>query len=891
MSILKKVIALLLCVAMIIPVLASCDTGKSSSAGISSQQTQKNKSEQTTGDTKPPEETTDGAHTDEKPSEEIPDSPQPHAHTPASAVTENYVNSSCTQTGSYDMVVYCSECQEEISRTQNTINKKAHQYNQKVTTSKYLKSEATYTNSAVYYYSCTCGQKGTNTFSHGNPLVNNLTPTYSPTSDYSFYVVTGVTGSGTTLEIPSIYDGLRVVAIAENAFKNNTTLTKVTLPNTIETIGQNAFSGCTALSEINLPEESISSIGAYAFAGCTALKTISIPSKVTVLSEGVFQGCTKLKTVQLSDGLKTISNLAFDGCTALSAISLPNTVTSLGNMAFRHAEALTTVKLSTSLTAIGNATFQYCKSLSSVELHDKITTIGNSAFSYCYGLKTLRILGSISSWGNSTFYECTALENVYIEKSSTGAVPAQNYIFYNAGTAGNGIAFSYTCNITLPELLFVPNGNNNLPKFSSRTAVHNYPSTWTNSNTQHWHACQNSGCSSVSGKTSHTFGEWIVDTPATCVSTGTRHHVCTVCNHSISETVPKSHSWNSENTCTACQTYKDNGVQFSFNTNSNTYSVSDYTGSQSTVIIPSKYKGYDVTSIGNSAFSGCSGLTSITIPDSVTSIGNSAFSGCSALTSITIPFVGATKDGTSNTHFGYIFGASSPFYNDDYVPTSLKTVVITGGTSIGDCAFYWCSVLTSITIPDSVKSIGDYAFYWCSVLTSITIPDSVTYIGAYAFENCDGLTSITIPDSVTSIGSSAFRRCSGLTSITIPDSVTSIGDYAFYWCSVLTSITIPDSVKSIGDYAFYWCSGLTSITIPDSVTSIGKSAFSGCSRLKSITIPDSVTSIGDYAFNGCTVLTSIKYRGTSSQWSSIKKYESWNKNTGSYTITYNYTGE
>ena len=179
-------------------------------------------------------------------------------------------------------------------------------------------------------------------------------------------------------------------------------------------------------------------------------------------------------------------------------------------------------------------------------------------------------------------------------------------------------------------------------------------------------------------------------------------------------------------------------------------------------------------------------------------------------------------------------------------------------TSIGGRAFYNCSGLTSINIPNSVTNIGNDAFRDCSSLTSINIPNSVTSIGSSAFEYCIGLTSITIPNSVTSIGVCAFQDCRGLTSITIPNSVTCIGNWAFDGCRGLTSITIPNSVTSIGDWAFNGCTSLTSINIPNSVTSIGSRTFSDCTSLTSINIPNSVTIIGGYAFAWCSGLTSIK---------------------------------
>lgn len=353
---------------------------------------------------------------------------------------------------------------------------------------------------------------------------------------------------------------------------------------------------------------------------------------------------------------------------------------------------------------------------------------------------------------------------------------------------------------------------------------------------------------------------------------------------------------------------------FVFDDSSNTVSVTgltEYGKTLQSIQIPSIYRGRAVTNIGGTAFKNATNITSVIIPDSVTSIGLGAFSGCSSLESMTIPFVGATKDGTSNMYFGYIFGASNGYDNDDHVPTSLKEVIITGGTSIGEGAFRGCDSLTSVTIPYSVTSIGYEVFRGCDALETLTvdkrnpvyhsagncvietetgtliqgcnnsvIPDdgSVTSIGESAFAARASLASITIPDSVTSIGDEAFAYCTSLTSVIIPDSVTSIRYSTFENCTSLTSVTIGRWVRSIEGLAFCNCTSLTSVTIPDRVTSVGARAFSDCTSLTSVTIGDGVTSIGLYAFRDCTSLTSVTFEGTMAEWDAVDKDSSWKYN-------------
>ena len=272
-----------------------------------------------------------------------------------------------------------------------------------------------------------------------------------------------------------------------------------------------------------------------------------------------------------------------------------------------------------------------------------------------------------------------------------------------------------------------------------------------------------------------------------------------------------------------------------------------------------------LTRIDRGAFAGCTGLTSVIIPNSVTAIGEQAFGYCSALASIEIPssvteFGRDAFKGTAwfdNQPDGLIYIGPTAYRYKGTAPDGTSVSIKNGTLRIASFAFEGCRGLTSVTIPNTVTSIGQHAFWNCYSLTSVTIPNSVDLIDVAVFRGCSSLTSVSIPTSVTAIGQNAFENCRSLTSVTIPNSVTSIGKGAFYGCTGLTSVSIPNSVTSIGISAFCGCTGLTSMTIPNSITSIPGAAFQDCYGLVNVAIPSSVTTIGEYAFRNCYGLTSV----------------------------------
>lgn len=270
-----------------------------------------------------------------------------------------------------------------------------------------------------------------------------------------------------------------------------------------------------------------------------------------------------------------------------------------------------------------------------------------------------------------------------------------------------------------------------------------------------------------------------------------------------------------------------------------TVTITKYTGTESTVILPSTINSWPVTKIGEDAFQDNTTITSVTIPSSVTEIGANAFAGCTNLTSVT--------------------------YGGDWSNLTIQS----GNPAVQDAANE--QLFDFAFTPDNTAVIVRYK----GTAADVTIPSRykgkpVTMIDHAAFHN-SAVTSVTIPDSVTSIHDSAFAYCSSLTNISIPNSVTAIGSFAFEGCTKLESITLPSSLLTISEFLFYDCSQLTTIHIPDSVSSIRTYAFYNCGKLETIRIPVSVTSIGSYAFDDCPSSMTVTYSGSKTQWDAITK--------------------
>ena len=566
---------------------------------------------------------------------------------------------------------------------------------------------------------------------------NEATVTYRGTSSYNANSYSG------DVTIPSTvtYNGTTytVTAIGGSAFYYCSDLTSVTIGNSVNTIGNSAFSGCSGLT------------------------SVTIPNSVTIIGEGAFISCSGLTSIDIPNSVTTIAGLAFYGCSGLASITIPNSVTNIGYNPFQSCSGLTSITIESSNTVYDSR--DKCNAL--------IETASNTLIAGC--LNTV-IPNSVTAIGDDAFSDCSGLTNIDIPDAITYI---GNYAFRGCGLTS----------INIPKhVIYIGEEAFSCPLQQL---------TWNAKN------CSLNYCSiAVSNIEQVTIGDEVEIIPDGFVS-GSKI---------TSITIPNS-----------------------------------------------------VTTIGDYALRGCSGLTSVTIGNSVTTIGEGAFISCSALTSIDIP--------NSVTSIG-----GSAFYNTAWYNNQLDGLVYAGLV-----AYKYKGTMpsgTSITIKEGTVSITAYAFSDCSGLTNVTIPNSVTTIGDMAFYNTawynnqhDGLvyaglvaykykgtmpsgTNITLMDGTLGIASSAFQGRSDLTSVTIPNTVTNIGAEAFSDCG-LTSITIGNAVTIIGKAAFRRCGGLTSIDIPNSVATIGNDAFEECIGLTSVDIPNSVTTIGDWAFYGCSGLTDV----------------------------------
>ena len=724
--------------------------------------------------------------------------------------------------------------------------------------------------------------------------VTNGSTTYTVTSigDWAFERCSGLT---------TVTIGNSVTSIGNHAFSQCRGLTSVIIPNSVTSIGEGAFYLCEGLTSVTI-SESVTSIGNYAFSHCSKLTSVTIPNSVENIGDAVFEGCSGLTEINVErsntkyasqDGVlfnkdKT-TIVCYPAGKTETTYNILNSVTSIGYRAFKGCGALTSVTISESATSIDDYAFYGCSGLTTVTIPNSVTSIGSHAFGECSSLTSVTIPNSVTSIGSYAFYECRGLTTTTIPNSVTS-------IGYDAF----GVCSSLSYN-TYDNAEYLGNSENPYVVLISMAAA-NITSCKINENCKVIYSWAFYYCSSLKSvsipnsvisigeRTFCSCGMNSVTIPNSVTSIGEGafsgcHSAAIYCEcEETSKPSGWSSNWDAQTKwgCKVIRTAANNAEYGNITTDGENYAVKGDDGSlwylaetengKATLTATAK-DGYRFIKWEDDAEAGSTRTTDVTKSETYTA----EFRPGPAT------FVIDGLKYTTNT-------------DNDNVTVSANTTDLSGNieipdkvtyddveytvTSIGSSAFYRCSGLTSVTIPNSVTRIGFDAFNNCSGLTEVIIPESVTYIGGYMFEHCSSLTSITIPNSVTSIGNYAFSGCYRLKSITIPNSVTSIGICAFsgvrnivYSGSATGSPWGALTINGIIDGDFVYADAektqLTAyigdnsvITIPNTVTSIGYMAFGICSGLTSVTIPNSVRSIDEYAFYDCSGLTSICFEGS-----------------------------
>ncbi len=692
-------------------------------------------------------------------------------------------------------------------------------------------------------------------------------------------------GSGGSVVIPDA-----VTTIGNSAFHSCTGLTSITFGSSVTTIGSTAFGGCTGLTEVTVPN-TVTSIGNGAFAGCSSLQSITLPfvgdkphqptdayqyplgyifggngtqitqsyigSSPNELTFNYFKIPSSLESVTITD-CNYIAPYALSNLTMLKSLTIPETVTTIGNNAFNGCSNLQTLTYNTNAITTQFKNFYYLKT---VNIGNTVTAISDEAFSGCENLRSVSIPNSVESIGSNAF-DRTALQGTKADGDN----------LYYLGNSENPYLCLYkaestdiaTCAINSGCTLIYDNALANCTALTEITV--------------------SDGVTSIGQNAFLNIKNVIYHGNATGSPWGALMVNGTIDGDFIYADAEK----------TIIAAYIGGGGSVAIPDAVTTIGNSAFSSCTGLTAVTFG-NGSGLTTIGENAFKGCTGLTAVTVPNTVTSIGSGAFGGCSGLQSISLPFVGDQQHQPTDAcqyPLGYIFGSDSyeggtetwqsytgsPWNGTKYyIPTSLTSVAITNGSRIPNGAFYSCRNITSVSLPNTLESIGSNAFYYCDNLASVNIPDNCTDIGSYAFQSCSGLTSVNIPDNCTTINAGVFVACTSLTSITIPDAVTAIGASAFGGCTGLASLTVPNTVETIGSNAFYkipkvfyagnaegcpW-GALKVVGVID-----GDFVYSDAAKTNlveyageggAVTIPETVRSIDNNAFEGCTGLTAVTF--------------------------------
>ncbi len=648
-----------------------------------------------------------------------------------------------------------------------------HIYDQEIVEDKYLKSEATCTSKAKYYYSCFCGEIGSEYFEYGEivacsnvngvcewcgkdiPATHGLK--FQLINGASEYEVIGYIGDSLDVYIPSTYDDKPITSIGDRAFYRCEDLTSISIPDSITNIGEEAFYGCSSWeSGITIPN-GVKSIGDYAF-GISSLDTYTYKDRLRYLGNSsnpyLYLADTTnsledpITTATIEDGCKFIGSGAFGGCWNLTSVTIPDSVTSIGSGAFGSCTSLKNITIPDGVTRIADSMFSFCLSLTSVQIPNGVTSIGNGAFRDCEDLASISIPDSVTSIGENVFFNCGVQYNkkdglYYLGNSNNPYLYLETTINsattdLKTATVEEGCKFiapsafaecHYLRNVTIPaSVMSIGEGAFfdcwNLESITVDARNADYKDIDGN-------LYSKGGATLIQYAVGKTEESFTVPNVVTAIGAyafyGNDLRTVTIPNGimSIGREAFKGTAGETYGNCRYIgnETNPYLALVSARETYYSTYTVHEDTrliadsAFSDCIYVDSITIPEGVTSIGNRAFYKCEDLTGMTVPDSVRSIGEEAFNEC-RFKEITLPFIGAMKDGIRNTHLGYVFGESLSL---------LEKVTVTSAMYIARDAFDGCSNLTSVVIDKGVMKIEKYAFSECKNLTSITFNDAANW--------------------------------------------------------------------------------------------------------------------------------------------------------------------